>query len=74
MAHPDTESVVLAYLRRFDRGIAPAIGDIVNAVLAEHPQCAASEIRRCVGTLTGSGAVCSRWDNDAHVYWAPHGS
>lgn len=74
MADPETESVVLAYLRQFDRGIAPTMGDIVGAVRAEHPQCSAPDIRRCVGTLNDSGEVCSRWDKDAHVYWARRGS
>ena len=70
----DIESAVLAYLRRFDQGVAPAMGDIVNAVQSEYLQWPASDIRRCVSALDQGGEVSSRWDKDAHVYWAPRGS
>lgn len=67
-------ATVLAHLRQFDRGIAPTMSEIVNVVLAEYPQWSAFGIRRCVSALEQAGEVASRWDQDAHVYWAPRGS
>lgn len=75
MEHLDSMgSAVLAYLSRFDQGIAPTMNDIVSTLLEEHPQWSAAEVRRCVSALEKSGEVLCRWDKDAHVYWAAHRS
>ncbi len=71
MGRPDADTAVLAHLHRFDRGIAPTMDDIVNTLLAEHPQLSAADIRRSVAALDAAGHLQSRWDKDAFVYWAP---
>jgi len=63
-------STVLEFLRKFDRGIAPTMDDTVAALLAEHSEWSAADIRRCVSALEETGSVKSRWDGGAYVYWA----
>ncbi|OSC32820.1 hypothetical protein B8W67_13960 [Mycolicibacillus koreensis] len=57
---------IIEYLRMFDAGVAPSANDIVNSLMGTH---GASDIRRGLTQLDHAGAISSRWDGDAFVYW-----